>query len=253
MDNRSSYDYVKIGLILRLLRNITSNSKKSFVVKELNTLKDGLETVGFEVSCSNLNTTFYGEVERELLALADDDLIGSNLQRSLADEMMVLERHVLSEGITKKVHVIPERRFNSNYLLNEQEKLFKAGVFSKLSELAIYDIKSSCRCILFGESTASAFHILRATEEVLKLYYFHHRKQKRLKKPMWAAMLNELKAKTKNKPPIALIKSLDLIRESYRNPTQHPDAVYEIDGAQDLFGLCLDVIGKMADELEPIT
>lgn len=66
---------------------------------------------------------------------------------------------------------------------------------------------------------------------------------------MWGDMLDQLKAKTKNKPPATLLISLDLIRSAYRNPTQHPQETYEIDSAQDLFGVCLDVIGKMTEEL----
>lgn len=66
---------------------------------------------------------------------------------------------------------------------------------------------------------------------------------------MWAAMVDQLKAKTRNKPPLTLLNSLDLIRAAYRNPTQHPEATYEIDSTQDLFGVCLDVIGKMGQEI----
>ncbi len=248
MQNRDSYDYVLIGIVLRLLANVTAATQKSFVIEELQKLKFNLTIVGYDVCCSNLNTTFFMELESKLDDISDDDPIGEPVRRALETEMNILERHVLSEGITKKVHVIPERRFNSNFLLNQPEKLFKVGTFDKLSQLACFDITSSCKCILYGEGTAAAFHILRATEEVLKCYYFHHKKQKRLKKPMWGSMLKELSNKSKNKPPKTLLNSLDLIRESYRNPTQHPDAIYEIDAAQDLLGLCLDVIGKMAEE-----
>jgi hypothetical protein len=73
---------------------------------------------------------------------------------------------------------------------------------------------------------------------------------------MWGNMIDQLKAKakakSKNKPPASLLASLDLIRTAYRNPTQHPEAIYEIDSAQDLFGVCLDVVGKMAEELQPV-
>lgn len=249
MRNRDSYDYVKIGLLLRLLANVGAGTKKEFVTGQLNELKHLLNEVGYQVSCSNLNTSFFVEMESELKNIGDDETIGDEIATSLGKEMMILERHVLSEGITKKVHFFTERRFNSNYLLNEQENLFKKGSFEKLSGLAQFDIRSSCKCLLFGEGTAAAFHILRATEEVLKNYYFHHRKRNRLKIPMWGPMLEELRGKTKNRPPATLLNSLELIRDSYRNPTQHPDAIYDIDSVQDLFGLCLDVIGKMADEL----
>jgi len=66
---------------------------------------------------------------------------------------------------------------------------------------------------------------------------------------MWGPMITELRAKRTNRPPQVLLDSLDNIRVYYRNPTQHPDAIYDIDSAQDLFGVCIDVIGKMASEL----
>jgi len=39
---------------------------------------------------------------------------------------------------------------------------------------------------------------------------------------------------------------LDLLREHFRNPTQHPERVYDLDGVQDLLGLCLNAIKQMA-------
>jgi len=249
MQDKNSYSYIVIGLGLRLLRNVNDTDITKFVKHELNQLKTALYDVGFHVSCSDLTTSFFMDMEATLEPLADEDPIGADARISLSNEMMVLERHVLSEGLTKKVHVLPERRFNSNYLLNEQNKLFKVGTFEKLPELAQSDIKSSCRCLLFGEATAAAFHILRATEDVLKHYYFHHVRQNRLNKPMWGPIVNKLRAKTRNKPSETLLNSLDLIRNAYRNPTQHPEATYEVDSVQDLIGVCIDAIGKMADEL----
>lgn len=249
MEDRNSYSYIIIGLALRLLMNLKDTYTKKSVETELNNLKNALRKVEFSVSCSNIETSFFTEMESELEKLEDDDPIGEDLCLTFNKEMLVLERHVLSEGLIKQVHIFPERRFNSNYLLNKQEKLFRDGVFEKLPELAQLDIRSSCRCLLFGEATAAAFHILRATEDVLKQYYFHHIKQSRLKKPMWGPIIEKLRAKTRNKPSKTLLDSLDLIRDAYRNPTQHPYATYDIDSAQDLFGVCADAIGKMADEL----
>ena len=48
-------------------------------------------------------------------------------------------------------------------------------------------------------------------------------------------MTTELKKIKKNKPNKVILSSLDLVRESYRNPTQHPEAFYTIDEAQNLF------------------
>ena len=175
--------------------------------------------------------------------------MGEQLAGLVQSQSAMIETVVFPESAIKRIYVLPNRRFNSEYLLSSPQKLLKEGTFEKLDEIAKQDIASACRCILFGEATAAAFHILRATESVLKNYYFLYKKQRRLEKPMWGPMIVELRAKTKSKPPETLLTSLDLIRSAYRNPTQHPEATYEIDSAQDLFGVCLDVIGKMGGEL----
>lgn len=188
-------------------------------------------------------------VSDQINAMESEDVVPDALLKDLCKRVQDLETVIFAEATTKKVFTLPERRYDVQHLMSSPEKLLKAGAYQKLSMLAQGDFQSACRCVVFGESTAAAFHILRCTEDTLKKYYFHHRKQKRLERPMWGNMLDQLKAKSRNKPPATLLKSLDLIRDSYRNPTQHPEAVYTIDTAQDLVGVCIDVLGKMLDEI----
>jgi len=244
-----AYAYIQIGLAIRLLRNVTSSYNAKIPRETLDTLTSKLQRAGFEVSLAAMQSATFGSMEEKLRALKDDETLSSELASTLADQSEILENVVFAEAITKRIYVLPTRRFSTEYLLTAPRNLLKDGAFDKLEEIAKTDFASSCRCILFGEATAAAFHILRATESVLKTYYYHHRRQNRLPKPMWGPMVDQLKAKTKNKPPASLLASLDLIRTAYRNPTQHPEAVYEIDSAQDLFGVCLDVIGKMTAEI----
>lgn len=232
-----------------MLRNVNANGKPPVVVKTLDKLRKNLNEGGFEVSQASLQSTDFVGMEKELNAADAEKNLPPDLVKKVIGEAATLENIVFAEAITKKIYILPKRRFSTAYLLTEPSKLLKDGAYAKLEEIAKGDFSSSCRCILFGEATAAAFHILRATESVLKSYYFHHRKQKRLTKPMWGPMVDQLRAKAKNKPPQSLLSSLDLIRVAYRNPTQHPEATYEIDSAQDLFGVCLDAIGKMTQEL----
>ena len=51
--------------------------------------------------------------------------------------------------------------------------------------------------------------------------------------------------KRKTRPPEALLNHLDHIRENFRNPTDHPDKVYDTEEAQDLLALCCDAMGRM--------
>ncbi|MBU2986807.1 hypothetical protein KO528_15690 [Saccharophagus degradans] len=244
------YSYVQIGLAIRLLRNVTKISTKKFVLSSIETLTECLEEGNFEVTITAMRSHTYSQMVTDLRCLNDDvDEIGVDLAKRVVKEFKIIETVVFPESCIKKIYILPNRRFNSEYLLNDPGKLLADGVYEKLDEIARHDISSACRCLLFGEATAAAFHILRATEAVLKSYYFHHRRTKRLSKPMWANMLDQLRAKTRNKPPAILLNSLDLIRSAYRNPTQHPEATYEIDSVQDLFGVCLDSIGKMGREI----
>ena len=247
---QNSYVYIQIGLCLRLLRNFSTGNKADLAKGTVETLKANLQKGNFEVSLAAMTSVAYTGMKKELDAAGADQPPPSGLVQKIRTEFERVENVVFAEALTKKIYVLPSRRFNTEYLLADPKKLLKAGAFEKLEEIARIDFSSSCRCILFGEATASAFHILRATESVLKSYYFHHRRQKRLAKPMWGSMVDQLRAKTRNKPPDALLASLDVIRTAYRNPTQHPEAIYEIDSAQDLFGVCLDVIGKMTEELK---
>lgn len=244
-----SYDYIKIGLAIRLLRNVTNQDTCEFAKTAEADLKERLIDANFSVSLAATESIQYSEMT-ESLDVPDH---GINLTPAQCDlikrEFIKLENIVFAEALTKRIYVLPDRRFNTEFLLNKPERLLKENAFAKLEEIAKNDFSSACRCILFGESTAAAFHILRATEAVLKKYYFHHKRQNRLDKPMWGPMVAELKQKQRNKPPAGLLATLDLVRTQYRNPTNHPEAIYQIDSAQDLFGVCLDLIGKMLDEL----
>ena len=250
MKVQDCYIYIKIGLAIRLLRNVKGSNSKELVDSSLSTLIEELEEGDFQVTLAAMQATNFKEMQRSIEGLQnDEDKIGDDLASKIRMELEIIEKVIFPESCIKKIYLLPNRRYNTEYLLDAPDKLLAKGVFQKLDAIAQHDIKSSCRCLLFGEATASAFHILRATESVLKQYYFHHRRKNRLNKPMWSNMVEQLRAKTRNKPPETLLNALDLIGSAYRNPTQHPETIYEIDGAQDLFGVCIDVIGKMSCEL----
>ena len=250
MEDRNSYDYIQLGMIIRLLQYGPYTYK--FVLAEIQKFEKLLHDINFEVTIAMTLSSEYVDLKnfiKEKSASSPNDNVSKDEENKLEKNFSNIEQVIFAESSTKNIYTIPSRRYNSLYLLKTPQKLFKQGHFDKFSALAQSDISSSAKCILFGESTASAFHILRGTEDTLKQYYFLHRKQKRLAKPMWGNMVEQLKVKKNNKPPKPLLDALDMIRANYRNPTQHPEAVYTIDTAQDLFGVCLDVLGKMAEEL----
>src|SRR5258706_16076864 len=102
--------------------------------------------------------------------------------------------------------------------------------------IAKYDVEEAGKCIAFERPTAAAFHLLRGTESVLKDFYCTMIKQKRCQL-MWGPMVADLRKRPKTKKNIVLLDNLDNIRRSFRNPTQHPEKIYDIQEVQDLWGL----------------
>ena len=147
-------------------------------------------------------------------------------------------------------YILTRKRFREKDLLDTPEKLFTIGVFEKLPDMAKYDYREACRCIEFDFPTAAAFHLMRGTEAVLKHYYRCIVKQKRLKRPAWNPMIEQIRKRKRNKPPKTLIDHLDNIRHNFRNPTQHPEATYDIGEAEDLLFVCIDVVKRMVKDMD---
>ena len=70
-------------------------------------------------------------------------------------------------------------------------------------------------------------------------------KRNRITSTLWGQIVNDLRRKSLTKKYDALNNHLDNIRVSFRNPTQHPEKTYDIDEAQDLWSVCVDVVNRM--------
>lgn len=242
MKRYTAYSLILIGLLIRYLRHTENNSVKD-VRKGIKDLLTDFERLGLNVSKS-------GAIKLEvfldsLSSIDDNELLGNKLATELTKLMDTLESILFAEARTKHYYVTTDRRYNTKYLMEYPNKLFKNGVFGRLPELSQYDFTEGFKCIVFERSTAAAFHILRGTEGVLKDCYLINVKKKRVKTLMWGNMLKHLQERKKKKFPEILLEALDNIRRSYRNPTNHPEAVHSMDEAEDLLGLCIDVVNKM--------
>jgi hypothetical protein len=249
MKTHSAFNLLIIGSNVRYLMSIVRHSETKHVKTAMENLLIDLKDAEFNITLAYIDQ-FLPKLFKKLNE-ESAEIISSEIYRWIRDSSESLEKVLLSEAKTKKFYALPASRYNSFYLMESPESFLSAGAFLKLSEMAKFDFTSACRCLLYGEATASAFHILRATEEVLRLYYYKHIKSKRLKErdQVWGSMTSALERKKVRKPSKTILESLDLIRSSYRNPTQHPRIKYDINQAQDLFGLCVDIINKLVLDL----
>lgn len=184
-------------------------------------------------------------IEEELKGTpADAKLTGAQatkLSKAIGDLRQTMEAEL--KGIN--AYTISPKRLDVEKLLEDVASLFAPEAFEALTAVAKYDLSEAAKCVAFERPTAAAFHLMRATEETLRSYYCHFVRRDRLNPMLWYPMVQALQKHRRAKANDALHRNLDNIRLSFRNPTQHPDKVYDIQEAQDLFGLCVDVINRM--------
>lgn len=180
-----------------------------------------------------------------------DGLIDDELAGKVTEAINKLDTTLDAELSLRTAFVITPKRIDVTKLTSNVSSLFAPKVFEKLPRVAQYDLSEAGLCIAFQRSTAAGFHLMRATEAVLREFYCHHVKRNRVDL-MWGPIIQGLSNKQKFKNDEnykILFNNLSNIRQSFRNPTQHPEKIYDIEEVQDLWGLCVDVINRMAKDL----
>lgn len=249
--------YIVLGLSLRSLLDIhegmsvltQSNRNEVTILGNLNRLKALLIELGLNVTYQ----AFIGELEEHrdnFEELSEDIILTKQLAEDIVERVRSVSNIMKYEATNLQAYIFEDKRLPVNKLLSNTDSLFGDNVFRFLPELSQYDFAQAGKCIAFELPTASAFHMLRGTEGLLRIYY------KLLSpnaptdcQPSWGHIVLELR-KIENDPPAKeLVDNLDNIRASFRNPTQHPEKMYDLDEAQDLFNLCVDAVNRMAKEL----
>ena len=161
--------------------------------------------------------------------------------------MGTLKHTLFAEAADRHVFFVPNRRINLDWLLQNPAKLLPEGVFDALPDIAKYDLAEAGKCIAYSVPTGAAFHILRASEAVLRDYYCRIIHRNRVAPLTWGAITADFK-KHRTKPSAEILENLDYIRRNFRNPTSHPEARFDLEEAQRLFQLCIDAIARIISD-----
>lgn len=110
------------------------------------------------------------------------------------------------------------------------------------------DLDQAGRCLAFDLATAAGFHAIRATESVIRAYYYQVvGTLPKIKTRNWGAYIKILREKDAN---FKILKRLEDIKEDYRNPVLHPEERLTEAQALTLFGLCANAIMLMMEEVD---
>jgi len=236
------YDYIGFGVRFAYLLHGCQGWKNGRASKAITRFLENLEEFRLPVTLragerlEDFGIRLAAKPANEPLVTSDVD----ELKRLMGE----LNATLSAEAKGNPLYLVTDKRLDTVKLLTNVSALMRPGVFTDLPEVARCDLEEAGKCIAFERPTAAAFHLLRGTEAVLRSYYSRVVKRNRVDPLLWGPMIESLR-KRKRAPAAELLDNLNNIRRSFRNPTLHPEKRYDIDEAQDLFGLCIDVINRM--------
>ncbi len=251
MRARSLFEYIRIGGILEYLKRCGEGTPirgEGYILDYMNILINIIEKSDFYVTKEALGN--FKRLKGKMNIKKEDQVLTVDEQENLFNIMNMLIGVVVAESRTKFNFSITEKRIDVKKLLNDTGSLFAKDVFDSLPDKIQYDFKESGKCIAFECPTASAFHVLRGLEGVLRILLNNLSPQIDTSQMNWGPVITELKNLNISDLSI-LLDNLDRIRANYRNPTNHPEKIYNIEEVQDLFNLCEgvvnDITGYMKD------
>lgn len=141
--------------------------------------------------------------------------------------------------------------YATSELIERADELFSDDMRAVLSESAREDIRYGGKCLAFGLPDAAAFHILKATEEVMReLVACVSRHDMPRKSRNWGEYIKSLReAEVDSK----IAEYLDYIRRNHRNPVLHPEDRLTKDEAVALFDAASNAIVPMAKAISRIS
>ena len=248
MISRSIYPYFWFGTCVRYLQDSKAgypigDEESGGVLNNLVRFFSYLDELNLQVT--KRATSGLKDILEEFRKAEKGTFLTSKQAEELRGLMEDIRKTLEAELRGFEAYITTPKRIDIKRLTEDVASLFSPATFNKLPRIAQYDFGEAGKCIAFERSTAAAFHILRGTEAVFRAFYCVLVHQKRCDL-MWGSMIADLRKRRKGKSHSVLLDNLDNIRRSFRNPTQHPEATYDINEVQDLWGLCVDPVNRMA-------
>lgn len=144
--------------------------------------------------------------------------------------------------------ISPKGAYKTSMLLQYAHLSLPAQVLKEVPEVKP-DFDEAGRCLLFDTATATGFHLLRATEAVIRRYYsVVTGTEPPVKFRNWGAYVRVLRGRPHVDQKV--VNMIDQIREHYRNPVLHPADNLTSEDAQVLFGLCVSAITLIVGDMQ---
>lgn len=167
----------------------------------------------------------------------------------LQDALKSFEPVLSAECNALDTYVVSQKRaYSTSHLVDRCEEMLPQETVVLLTPGMVDDLRAAGRCLAFDTPTAAGFHILRAVEAMMAVYYKHITGNELPKQNRnWGLYLQKLEKAPKADDKI--LGALKHIKDNYRNPITHPEDTLTEGEAVMLFALCLSAIEMMAEPL----
>jgi hypothetical protein len=195
---------------------------------------------------------WFRETPTEKMLEADEhaDLVFEKVIRMAKEFEIVLSAELQTLAT---YHITQKGIYSTPDLIERAEGILPEPVLGRISQMAISEVRESGKCLALDCGTASAFHMMRATEEVMHRYYVSVCKPKSAKRlKNWGAYIAEL-SKSNRAEVKEVVAMLQQIKDRHRNLIMHPEIVLTIDEAFTLFEIAQGAIIAMADNIPAST
>jgi hypothetical protein len=251
------YRFYDLGVRLHPLATITDESLVAEVWFQIYQAKDSLRSVFTDFPLRVSRGTAV-KLEAALVRVLPDDLteakwaeeetVGSRAFQ-IRQATVELETLLAAELRTFDTYFVSQKgSFSTPDLIDNAEIMLPEGIRQHLSANAIEDIRQSGKCLAFNLGTAASFHIARATEDVIRSYYFVVLGVlPSVKMRSWGTYHKNLSKSDKGSKKV--LGWLDHIKDEYRNPVLHPDETVSPDAALVFINACSSLIVMMVGEM----
>jgi hypothetical protein len=153
-------------------------------------------------------------------------------------------------------YFVPQRGiYSTAALIDSADQSFPPDIFGHVPDKAKADWRAAGRCLAFNLLSATGFHVARAVEATLEVYYqLYTGKTGPLSG--WNDYIQALeRVTTKGDKPAPAAKTLAELRQmkdDYRNPVMHPRVTLSETEARILFDNGESLIIAMAEEIKTI-
>jgi hypothetical protein len=258
----NEFQLYELAIAVHPITMLANDTKYSQVWVNRMTTKSALKAI-FQQRSLEVCYQAANELYLALLAIVPDDFaeaaakVPTNLDgeepigwqiysiRTAAEKFETILSAELSNSDT--YWISPKGTHKTSVLMQSAHLELPVSILQTVPEAAT-DFDEAGKCLLFDKSTAVGFHLVRATEAVIRKYYESVVGKPPAKKfRNWYAYIKRLNQSGAD-PKITVY--LDHIREHYRNPVLHPEVNLTPEDAQVLFGVCVSAIVMMASAMK---